>query len=41
LLGSGTVKLADEEELRSLRVRYGSPEKQSRVEAYMGSQAMK
>lgn len=41
MAGSGTVKPADEDELKQLRVRYGSPEKQMRVDGCMGSGAMK
>ena len=39
--GSNTVKPAGDEELRSMRIRYGSPEKQCRVEGIHGSDGMK
>jgi len=41
LVGQNHVKPAQQDELADLRQRYGSPEKQSRVETYMCSSAMK
>ena len=41
LIGTNNVNPATEDEIRAMRERYGSPEKQSRVDGYMRSDGVK